>query len=181
MSGAPVDRRSLLMAAATGLLVVGVGYTAVGLFKAMSPAAGDGPANPPVRYPLSELRVGQTVNLTWAGKPIQILHRSPADIAWLMARPLAPPGGARPSFRATPLRSLTPDYFVYEAACTRDRCVVARDDPGDAPIRGLACPCCGSRYDLAGRVTSGPATRSLAVPPYHFEGADLIVIGEDQV
>ena len=181
MPSSLVDRRSLLKAATTALLLAGGGFVAVGLFKAMGPAAGEGPANPPVRYPLDGLGLGHTANLTWGGKPVSILHRSSADIAWLLARPRPTlhPGAATTSFRATPLRSLTPDYFVFEPICTLHEAIVVRDDSGAFPTRGLVCPRCGTRYDLAGRVFSGPAPRSLTVPPYHFEGPDMLVIGEE--
>jgi len=183
MLSARVDRRSLLKAATTALLSAGGGFVAVGLFKAMGPAAGEGPASPPVRYPVADLRVGQAATLTWGGRPVCVLHRSSADIAWLLGRPqpTQQPGAAPTSFRATPLRSLTPDYFVFEPVCTLDDRVVVRDDSGVFPTRGLVCPRCGTRYDLAGRVFSGPAPRSLTVPPYHFEGPALVVVGEDQI
>jgi len=181
MPSALVDRRSLLKATTAVLLLAGGGFVAVGLFKAMGPAAGNGPANPPVRYPLADLRVGQSATLTWGGRPVCILHRSPADIAWLLARPQPAlhPAAAPTSFRATPLRSLTPDYFVFEPVCTFDNRIVVRDDSGAFPTRGLVCPRCGTRYDLAGRIFSGPAPRGLQVPPYRFEGPDVLVVGEE--
>jgi len=181
MPPAPVDRRSLLMTATTGLLLAGGGFVTVGLFKAMGPAVGEGPSHPPVRYPLDGLRVGQTATLTWGGRAVCILHRSPADIAWLLARPQPKlhAGAAPTSIRGAPLRSVTPDYFVFEPVCTLDNAVVVRDDSGVFPTRGLACPRCGSRYDVAGRVFSGPAPRSLVVPPYRFDGSDVLVIGEE--
>ena len=181
MPSARVDRRSLLKAATTALLLGGGGFVAVGLFKAMGPATGEGPANPPVRYPLADLRVGQAATLTWGGRPVCILHRSPADIAWLLGRPqpTSHPSGAQASFRGTPLRSLTPDYFVFEPVCTLHDGVVVRDDSGAFPTRGLVCPHCGTRYDLAGCVFSGPAPRSLDVPPYRFEGPDVLVVGQE--
>ena len=181
MASAPVDRRSLLKAATTALLLGGGGFVAVGLFRAMGPAAGEGPSNPPVRYPLDGLGVGQTASLIWGGRMVSVLHRSPADIAWLLARPQpATHAGAAPtSFRAAPLRSLTPNYFVFEPVCTLHDVRVVRDDSGAFPTRGLVCPRCGTRYDLAGRVFSGPAPRSLTVPPYRFEGPDTLVLGEE--
>jgi len=183
MARSPVDRRSLLKVAATALLFTGGGFVVAGLFKAMEPAAGEGAVNPPVRYPLADLRVGQSATLAWGGKPICVLHRSPADIGWLLARsqPTQHPRAAPTSFRATPLRSLTPDYFVFEPACTLDNRLVVRDDSGAFPTRGLVCPQCGTRYDLAGRIFSGPAPHSLTVPPYRFEGPDLLVVGEEAV
>ena len=65
--------------------------------------------------------------------------------------------------------------------------IAARPDPSDPDARKatqvfeLACPCHGSRYDLAGRVyKSQPAPLNLPVPPHTYETDDLIVIGLDK-
>ena len=46
--------------------------------------------------------------------------------------------------------------------------------------QGFECPCHGSKFDLAGRVFQGvPASANLVVPPYSFEGDNVLVIGVD--
>ena len=59
--------------------------------------------------------------------------------------------------------------------CTHLGCIVGVADTG------FACPCHGSRYDLAGRVyKSQPAPLNLPVPPHSYESADVVVLGLDQ-
>lgn len=48
------------------------------------------------------------------------------------------------------------ELHVLSAVCTHQGCIVGVD--GDA----IACPCHGSRYDLTGAVTDGPAPEPLA-------------------
>ena len=56
--------------------------------------------------------------------------------------------------------------MVCIASCTNDGIIVKRSsEPGQADLR---CILCNSRYDLAGRRTSGIATRDLEVPDYRF-------------
>ena len=56
---------------------------------------------------------------------------------------------------------------------------LAPSDLGPDWVGGFFCPCHGSRFDLAGRVFQGvPAPINLQVPPYHFEGDSLVVVGE---
>jgi len=45
--------------------------------------------------------------------------------------------------------------FAISTVCTHLGCTVERDE------RGFVCPCHGSRYDAQGRVTHGPAPKSL--------------------
>jgi len=44
-------------------------------------------------------------------------------------------------------------------------------------FNGYFCPCHGSHYDASGRVRKGPAPLNLEVPPYEFQGDDLLVVG----
>ncbi len=51
---------------------------------------------------------------------------------------------------------------------------------GDSWLGGFFCPCHGSKFDLAGRVYKGvPAADNLIIPPYSFEGDNVLVIGVD--
>ena len=47
-------------------------------------------------------------------------------------------------------------------------------------LGGFFCPCHGSKFDMAGRVYSGvPAAYNLEVPPHHFEGDSVLIVGID--
>lgn len=68
-------------------------------------------------------------------------------------------------------RSLRPDIMVCDATCTRGDCVTSQVLRAEFAI---LCPCCGSIYDLAGRVFTGPAPSNLRVPPYRYiDGATI--------
>jgi Rieske Fe-S protein len=58
--------------------------------------------------------------------------------------------------------------YAVEARCTHMRCLVKFDG------RGFACPCHGSRYDLDGRVVSGPAPGPLAHYALCVDGGGVI-------
>ena len=65
--------------------------------------------------------------------------------------------------------------MVCSPHCTRDHCIVHREKPdGVDGIHYLQCPCCGSKYDLAGRAFTGPAPHNLMVPEYSFIGSEAI-------
>lgn len=42
---------------------------------------------------------------------------------------------------------------------------------------GFFCPCHGSHYDAAGRVTNGPAPTNLEIPNYSFKDETTLVVG----
>jgi len=62
-------------------------------------------------------------------------------------------------------------FRVINGRCTHRGCIV--DLATDA--RAWECPCHGSRFDLDGRVTSGPADKPLAMPPTRIDGDALII------
>jgi len=134
-----------------------------------------------VRFSLAGLPRGRKTEVTWAGRPVLIAHRSVAEVnASQSANPAQarnPDDARQPNYKRNRGRSLRPDIFVAIAVCTHENCVVDKDDND----QGFACPCCGSRYDLAGRVYTGPGPRNLTIPPYHFEGSDTLVIGQGPV
>jgi ubiquinol-cytochrome c reductase iron-sulfur subunit len=63
------------------------------------------------------------------------------------------------------------EWLVVAGACTRCACLLkdGRALLFDA-VDAFFCPCCASRFDLAGRVRGGPAPLNLLVPPYRFIG-----------
>lgn len=92
----------------------------------------------------------------------------------------------QPSYAKNPTRSLRPDIFVAVALCTHLGCVPlyepevdSRPDDGDW-MGGYFCPCHGSKFDLAGRVTKNvPAPTNLVVPPHRYLSDDVLEIGVD--
>ena len=82
---------------------------------------------------------------------------------------------------------LNEELLVIVGLCTHLGCapkfrpeVGAADMGGDEWLGGFFCPCHGSKFDLAGRVYKGvPASANLEVPPYSFEGENVLVIGVD--
>ena len=84
-------------------------------------------------------------------------------------------------------RAIRPELLVVEGLCTHLGCapkfrpeVGAADLGGADWLGGFFCPCHGSKFDLSGRVYSGvPASANLVVPPYSFEGDNILVIGVD--
>lgn len=69
-------------------------------------------------------------------------------------------------------RSLRPEIMVCDGMCTHGDCVLAQ--PRSFEPNSISCPCCGSRFDLAGRAYYGPAPSNLLVPPYRFIDATTI-------
>jgi ubiquinol-cytochrome c reductase iron-sulfur subunit len=55
--------------------------------------------------------------------------------------------------------------MIFDAMCTRGDCVLSEMERS---VGKALCPCCGTRYDLAGRVLAGPAPHNLPVPPHRF-------------
>lgn len=138
---------------------------------------------------IADLEPGEQRIVRWRNFPILIARRSDAALAWLRDHP----GGLRPAnpvpirrrqpaSAENPSRSIDPGLGVFADICTWCGCsslmqatAIEPDVPG-----GFFCPCCASRYDAAGRPTSGIAQRDLLVPPYAYEGT-LIVLGKHRI
>ncbi len=171
------SRRSLLSNLTIALGVLGVGGAGWILVRSSDDGPGLKPAPDDVRFSLSSLPKGRQIVIKWAGRPVLIAHRSNADVDAIASDKPAPPhpriadDPSLPDYKRNRGRSLKSEWFVATASCTYDAIPVAKTD------QGFDCPRCGSRYDLAGRVYDGPAPRNLAIPPYHFDGPDTVVIG----
>jgi ubiquinol-cytochrome c reductase iron-sulfur subunit len=129
----------------------------------------------------------------WRGQPVYVLHRTEVqteDLAQLDGQLKDPDSlvSEQPDYIEGRGRSIRPNLLVVVGLCTHLGCapkfrpqVGSADLGGDAWLGGFFCPCHGSKFDLAGRVYAGvPASANLIVPPYSFEGEDVIVIGVDQ-
>lgn len=127
----------------------------------------------PVDIDVSKVAPGSTMRVDWGGKPVLIRHRAPGESAAVAAIPVADLKDPQPdSARAT-----NPEWLVVVALCTHKGCEVEEAIPKGTGFAGWACPCHGAMFDASGRVTKGPASRNLAVPPYTFVKDGVLRLG----
>jgi len=182
------ERRLLLRATVVtgGALAVA---TAWPFIASLWPSARALAAGAPVDADLTRLAAGDLMTVEWRGRPVWILHRTPAMLASLEADAarLNDPASARsqqPPACRNSVRALRPEYFVAVGICTHLGCVPTfRPEAGAADLGadwpgGFYCPCHGSRFDLAGRVFRNvPAPLNLEVPPYSFPDPAHVRVG----
>lgn len=169
-----LDRRDFLYLATMALTAVGTGIALWPFIDSMNPAA-DTLALASIDVDLSPVQVGQSITVTWRGKPVFIRHRTEQEIAAAQAVTIDelrdPQSDAE--------RVLRPEWLIIVGICTHLGCVPlgqkATDPRGD--YNGWFCPCHGSHYDTAGRIRRGPAPTNLEVPTYAFLDDTTIRIG----
>ena len=137
---------------------------------------------------LSSIEPGQTKTVAWRGLPVAIRHRSPDEVSVArnvamselpdaLARNEALPKNA-PASDANRTKAGQEQWLVVVGLCTHLSCrlsPVRRE--ASASGEGWFCPCHAARFDLSGRVRSGPARTNLPVPPYAFLSPTKIRIG----
>lgn len=181
-------RRKLLVAV-TSVGGIGVLATAVPFVESLSPSEAAKAAGAPVEVDLSKIDPGKLHTVEWRGKPIWILHRSPAMLASLGNHDdlLADPRSTQPQqppYARNATRSIKPAYFIATGICTHLGCVPTfRPEPGELETDwpgGFYCPCHGSKFDLAGRVFKNvPAPRNLEIPAHEYLSDTRVLIGND--
>ncbi len=152
---------TLTMAVAGG----GVAAACVPFVSSMNPSS-DVLEKATVEIDISGIPMGQEKTFPWQGKPIFVVHRTPEEIAEMVASP----GGKEPVPDSQ--RVQKPEWLVVIGICTHLGCVPNKT------AQGWLCPCHGSVYDNSGRIISGPAPKNLHLPPYHFVSNDKILIGK---
>ncbi|QEM81332.1 ubiquinol-cytochrome c reductase iron-sulfur subunit [Halomonas binhaiensis] len=186
-------RRRFLVSATTVVGAVGAVGVAVPFLSSWQPSARALAAGAPVRADISKLEPGQRIVVEWRGKPVWVLSRTAEMIERtedLGGDILADPESVepqQPDYASGPMRAIRPEIGVLVGLCTHLGCSpLFKPEPNASDVGvsnwpgGFFCPCHGSRFDLAGRVYRNvPAPINLEVPPYHFEGDSVIVIGED--
>src|SRR5690606_8609065 len=184
-------RRHFLTVATVVTGGVGAVAAAVPFVASFRPSARAQALGAPVTVDVSKLETGALLRVEWRGRPIYILHRSDAMLAWLekVVGLLADPQSRepkQPEYAQNEYRSIRPGFLVMEGKCTHLGCAplprfdVAPADLGPDWPGGFYCPCHGSRFDLAGRVFAGvPAPTNLPVPPYRYVTDSTIMIGSD--
>ena len=158
------QRRNFLGAITTVMGASGVAAASWPLIHSMNPSM-DVLANGTTEVDLSHIPPGGTRTVSWQGKPIFIVHRTPEEISKAQATlSLKDP-------EADENRVQNPQWLVMVGICTHLGCVPNRN------TEGWFCACHGSLFDDSGRVVQGPAPKNLEVPPYKFVTADKILIG----
>ncbi|MFD1215327.1 MULTISPECIES: ubiquinol-cytochrome c reductase iron-sulfur subunit [Microbulbifer] len=191
--GVNVGRRRFLTAATSVVGGAGAVGVAVPFVASWNPSAKAKAAGAPVKYNISKLEPGQMVTVEWRGKPVYVVRRTQESLDNLskvdpLLRDPKSEESKQPAYVNPENRAIKPQTLVLVGLCTHLGCapmyrpeVGAADLGGDDWMGGFFCPCHGSKYDMAGRVYKGvPAPTNLDVPPYSYEGDDVILIGVDQ-
>ena len=177
--GSDATRRDFLYIATGAAGAVAVGGIAWPLISQLGPNEREKAAGAPVEIDISSIEEGQVITITWRGKKYFIRHLTTKEVTVAedakqnIFRDFQPadqrivgPEGEKPS------------WSVYGANCTHLGCI-----PKEIKTNGdyWNCPCHGSRFDVTGRVTKGPAATNLPVPPMVFVSADRLIVGTDKV
>ncbi|MBF0335371.1 MAG: ubiquinol-cytochrome c reductase iron-sulfur subunit [Alphaproteobacteria bacterium] len=173
-AGQGETRRDFLLYATTAVGTVGTALALWPFVHSMNPAA-DVLALSSTEVDLAPIAEGQSVTVTWRGKPVFIRHRTKEEIE--KARSVQ--DSALPDPQKDEDRVKKPEWLVMIGVCTHLGCVPlgqkASDPKGE--FEGWFCPCHGSHYDTSGRIRKGPAPTNLPVPEYAFLTDTTIKIG----
>ena len=133
------------------------------------------------RIALQGIAPGSHVTRRIGGYPVIVLNRTKAMLETLRsdtARLVDPDSrdSQQPGYARNPWRSRVPQWLVLVNHCTFDGCRTGAQTASPAIFAGFGCHCCGSRYDIAGRVfKSQPAPWNMAVPAYDFSADNRVV------
>jgi len=178
------NRRDFLYLATGAMGAVGAGALVWPFIDQMNPDAG-ALALASIEVDVSSIEEGQSITVTWRGKPVFIRYRTAAEIEDAnstsvdslpdpLARNANLPADA-PATDANRGAEGAEQWLVQVGICTHLGCVPIGDGAGE--YNGWFCPCHGSHYDTAGRIRKGPAPENLLIPPYRFTADTTIEIG----
>ncbi len=168
MSGhEPINQKRRVLLRNASLIVGGAGFaTACWPFARSMYPTPEAQARGITSVTLSHIKPGDSQIIAWQGKPVFVVHRTPAEIDAMRNSS----GGFDPQNDSQ--RVVEPQWLVVVGVCTHLGCIPNRREGG------WLCPCHGSQYDNSGRVIQGPAPRNLDVPPYKIVAGEQLVIGE---
>jgi ubiquinol-cytochrome c reductase iron-sulfur subunit len=186
------SKRNFLLAATTGVGVVGAVTVAIPFVSSMLPSERAKAAGAPVEVDISSCETGVLKTAEWRGKVIWIVKRSKEmldDLPTLNDK-LSDPMlevDQQPAYCKNATRSIKPEVIVLIGLCTHLGCSptpkfkMTGEGMGEDWKGGFLCPCHGSKFDLAGRVFKGsPAPINLEVPPHKYLTDNTILIGIGQ-
>ncbi|HLN25558.1 MAG TPA: ubiquinol-cytochrome c reductase iron-sulfur subunit [Patescibacteria group bacterium] len=167
-------RRDFLLYATTVMGVAGTALAVWPFIHSMNPAA-DTLAMATTEVDLTPVAEGQSITVTWRGKPVFVRHRTAAEIE--MARSVVVADLRDPAADETRVKK--PEWLILVGVCTHLGCIPLGQKPADprGDFGGWFCPCHGSHYDTSGRVRKGPAPLNLKVPDYTFLTDTSVRIG----
>lgn len=186
-----LQRRKILTGATGVVGAAGATFLAVPFVSSWQPSEKARAAGAPVDADISKLQPGQMLTVSWRGKPVWVVRRTPEMLGGLVAldRELRDPASdvsEQPEYCKNEARAINDEYLVVVGICTHLGCAplyrpaIGSPDVGADWQGGFFCPCHGSRFDLAGRVfQSVPAPTNLEIPPHRYLSDAVIRIGED--
>ena len=168
------ERRDFLIYTTAAVGVAGAAVAAWPFIHSMNPAK-DTLALATTEVDLSPIEVGQSITVTWRGKPVFVRRRTAEEIASAESTPL----GDLPDPEADADRVQQPEWLIMVGVCTHLGCIPLGQKSGESKgeFGGWFCPCHGSHYDTSGRIRKGPAPTNLPVPEYEFLDDTTVRIG----
>ena len=169
-------RRDFLYVATASVAAVGAGAVVWPLINQMNPSA-DVLALASIDLDLAAVEPGQTVKVSWRGKPVFARHLTPEEIA--SANKVDVKSLRDPQSLADRTKPGNAQWLITLGVCTHLGCVPLGAGEGEVrgDFGGYFCPCHGSHYDTAARVRKGPAPKNLEVPAYIFKTPTSVTIG----
>lgn len=169
-------RRDFLYIATGAFAAVGAGAVVWPMINQMNPSA-DVLAMASIDVDLAAVQPGQTIKVSWRGKPVfarrltaeEIVAANKVDVASLRD----------PQTLADRTKPGKQEWLITLGVCTHLGCVPLGAGTGEnrGDFGGYFCPCHGSQYDTAARIRSGPAPKNLEVPQYAFRSDTAVTIG----
>ncbi|MEM8750747.1 MAG: ubiquinol-cytochrome c reductase iron-sulfur subunit [Pseudomonadota bacterium] len=173
-----VKRRDFLYVATGAAGAVAVGGIVWPLVSQLGPNARERAAGAPVEVDVSEIEPGQSITVIWRGAPYFVRHLTEEEVT-------AARGAAEGEYRdyvpaderMAKAEGGEAEWAIVAANCTHLGCIPTKVETSG--LDGWICPCHGSKFDVTGRVTKGPAPTNLPLPPFAFAAEDKLVIGAD--
>ncbi|MDG2070596.1 MAG: ubiquinol-cytochrome c reductase iron-sulfur subunit [Pseudomonadales bacterium] len=170
-----VDRRTLLLRIVQAFSATGALFLAYPFVKAWLPTFNQ---QHTLEVDLSDLKIGEIKQVSWLGRNVMIVRRTPEEISDLVEdkhelKDASSVHSRQPALAANQYRSLRPDVFVVYSNCTHLGCEVS----ASGTAASFNCPCHLSEFDAAGRVyKSAVAPVNLEVPDYQFMSRKILLL-----